>query len=109
MNEPFSDEWESEGAYKAYEVGVLHLQGKVVDFDKFLAFCVIRQVRTAIVRRRKRNRKAKPTCPDKLALQLAKDAEMVIIEQQDEIFITRMLEGKKCLKSQEMIAKYATE
>jgi len=108
MGEPFSDEWESEGAFKAYEVGMLHLQGKVQNFDKYLAFCVIRQVRTAIVTRRRRNRAVRPTCRDTLALQVAKDASELLIDAEDQIFIQRMLDGKKCLKANEMMEKYAT-
>lgn len=107
MNEPFSDEWESEGAFAAYQAAIRYMSGRADrTLDEYIAFWTIRLVRRAIGVRRKRNSKAKPTCPDKLALQLAKDAEQVIIEREDEIFITRMLEGKKCQQSQEMIAKY---
>lgn len=111
-NEPYSDDVESQGQYVMYTFAIKFRADLIKDLtlERYISFNVIREVKKYILRNRKRGKRwvEYKTAEDMTKHPSVIQAQGLLsdVEKDDEIFITRMLEGLPCSKKNQMIAKY---
>lgn len=115
MQEPYSDDLESEGQYLMYKFAMQYKAGKANGrtVEQFVAFNVIRLVKQYIQRNRKRGKRyvIYKSRADMAEVNGVEQAEGMLsnVNKEDEEFITQLLNGEPCKMKNEMIAKYCPQ